>query len=235
MSTARAYEGGELDLFLAARHWKSYWSRMIRPHVGNIVLEVGAGFGANTPYLYGEGRQRWLCLEPDATLTAQIPERLKKYPWSPRIETRVGTLQDISAGEMFDTLLYIDVLEHIEDDHAELRAALSRLALGGKIIVLSPAHPGLFTEFDRAIGHFRRYTKASLRACTPTGARLVELYYLDAVGLLASTANRLLLHQSMPTISQIQFWDRWLVINSIWLDPLLGFQLGKTVIGIWTK
>jgi SAM-dependent methyltransferase len=234
MSTARAYEGGELDLFLAARHWKSYWSRKVRPHIGESVLEVGAGFGANTPYLFGDARQRWLCLEPDAALTTQIPERLKAYPWSAMIETRVGTLQDIPAGEMFDTLLYIDVLEHIEDDRGEMRAALERLTPGGKIIVLSPAHPGLFTAFDRAIGHFRRYTKTSLRACTPPGARLVELYYLDAVGLLASMANRLLLHQSMPTASQIQFWDRWLVTNSLWLDPLLGFQLGKTVIGVWT-
>jgi SAM-dependent methyltransferase len=235
MSTERPYEGGELDIFFAARHWKSYWSRKIAPHIGQTVLEVGAGFGANTPYLFGASRRRWVCLEPDAALTAQIPDRLKEYSWSPVVETRVGTLPDIPARETFDTLLYIDVLEHIEDDHGELRAALARLVPGGKIIVLSPAHPWLFTEFDRAIGHFRRYTKASLRACTPPGARIVELYYLDAVGLLASSANRLLLHQSMPTASQIQFWDRWLVTNSLWFDPLLGFQLGKTVIGVWSK
>jgi len=234
MTSERAYEGGELDLFLAARNWKSYWSGRIRPQVGASVLEVGAGFGANTPYLFGASSRRWVCLEPDAALAAQIPVRLKDHPWAAAVETRVGTLQDIPVGEVFDTLLYIDVLEHIEDDRGEMRAALERLAPGGKIIVLSPAHPGLFTAFDRAIGHFRRYTKASLRACTPPGARLVELYYLDAVGLLASVANRLLLHQSMPTASQIQFWDRWLVTNSLWLDPLLGFQLGKTVIGVWT-
>jgi SAM-dependent methyltransferase len=235
MTTARTYEGGELDLFLAARHWKSYWSRKIRPHVGESVLEVGAGFGANTPYLFGPSRRRWVCLEPDAALAAQIPARLKDYPWAAVIETRVGTLQDIPPHEMFDTLLYIDVLEHIEQDRTELGAAWAHLAPGGKIIVLSPAHPRLFTEFDRAIGHFRRYTKTSLRACTPPGARLMELYYLDAVGLLASTANLLLLHQSLPTPGQIRFWDRWLVTNSRWLDPLLGFQLGKTVVGVWTK
>ncbi len=234
MTTERAYEGGELDLFLAARNWKSYWSRKIRPHIGQSVLEVGAGFGANTPYLYGESRRRWVCLEPDAVLNARIPEHLKEYPWAKTIETRVGTLQDLPTEEKFDTLLYIDVLEHIEDDRAELRAALAHLASGGRIIVLSPAHPWLFTPFDRALGHFRRYTKESLRACTPIGARRVELYYLDAVGLLASGANRLLLQQSIPSAGQIAFWDRCLVTNSLWLDPLLGFQVGKTVIGVWT-
>jgi SAM-dependent methyltransferase len=235
MTTERAYEGGELDLFLAARRWKAHWSSKVRPHIGETVLEVGAGFGANTPYLFGATRARWVCLDPDAALAAQIPERLKDFPWAKTVETRVGTLRGIAAEEKFDTLLYIDVLEHIEDDRGEMRAALERLSPGGKIIVLSPAHPWLFTEFDRAIGHFRRYTKASLRACAPPGARLVELYYLDVVGLLASAANRLLLHQSLPTAAQIQFWDRWLVTNSRWLDPLLGHRLGKTVVGVWRK
>ncbi|HEX4141862.1 MAG TPA: class I SAM-dependent methyltransferase [Candidatus Methylacidiphilales bacterium] len=235
MTTERAYEGSELDLFLAARNWKSYWSRKIRPHIGQTVLEVGAGFGSNTPYLHGEAHARWVCLEPDAALVARIPERLREYSWASGIETRIGTLQDIPEAEKFDTLLYIDVLEHIEDDRAEMERALAHLAPGGRIVVLSPAHPWLFTPFDRAIGHFRRYTKATLRDCTPAGARLLELYYLDAAGLLASSANRLLLQQSMPTPAQIGLWDRWLVTNSLWLDPLLGFQLGKTVIGVWTK
>jgi SAM-dependent methyltransferase len=234
MSTERAYEGDELDLFLAARNWKSYWSRKIRPHIGQSVVEVGAGFGSNTPYLHGASHRRWLCLEPDAALTARIPQRLAEFPWAREIETRVGTLQDIPVEEKFDTLLYIDVLEHIEDDHAELRNALAHLAPGGKIVVLSPAHQWLYTPFDRAIGHFRRYTKSTLRACTPPGARFVELYYLDVAGLLASSANRLFLKQSMPTPAQIALWDRWLVSNSLWLDPLLGYRLGKTVIGVWT-
>jgi len=235
MTTERAYEGAELDLFLAARNWKAYWSRKIRPHIGASVLEVGAGFGSNTPYLHGESHTRWVCLEPDAALVARIPDHLREYPWAGTIETRVGTLQDIPEAETFDTLLYIDVLEHIDDDHAEMKRALAHLAPGGRIVVLSPAHQWLFTPFDRAIGHFRRYSKSTLRACTPPGARLLELYYLDAVGMLASCANRMLLQQSMPTAAQIGVWDRWLVTNSLWLDPLLGFRLGKTVVGVWTK
>jgi SAM-dependent methyltransferase len=235
MTTGRAYEGGELDLFLAARRWKTYWSGKVRPHLGEAVLEVGAGFGANTPFLFGPAQKRWLCLEPDAHLAGQIPDRLKDQPWAGRIETRVGTLADLPPEGAFDTLLYIDVLEHIEDDRAELRAALLRLKPGGRIIVLAPAHPGLYTAFDREIGHYRRYTRSSLRACTPPGSRLLELYYLDSVGLLASAANRLLLHQSLPTPRQIQFWDRLLVPASRLLDPLLAFQLGKTVIGVWAK
>jgi SAM-dependent methyltransferase len=235
MTTGRSYEGAELDLFQAARQWKTYWSGKIAPHLGQSVLEVGAGFATNTPLLFGSSRKRWLCLEPDPALVARIAGRLQEYPWAATVETMVGTLNDLSAGETFDTLLYIDVLEHIEDDRGEMQAAFSRLKPGGKIVVLSPAHPWLFTDFDRAIGHYRRYTKSSLRDCTPPGARLVELYYLDSVGLLASATNRFFLHQSMPTARQIDFWDRWLVTNSRWMDPILNFQLGKTVIAVWKK
>jgi len=235
MNTDRPYEGGELQLFANARGWKTYWSGKIRPHLGKAVLEVGAGLGANTGFLLGPHQESWLCLEPDASLTARIPATLADQTWRGIVKTFTGTLRDLPPGGVFDTILYIDVLEHIEDDHGEMRAALARLKPCGKIVVLSPAQPGLYTEFDRAIGHFRRYTRKTLRACTPPGATLIELYALDSFGLMASVANKLLLHQSMPTSGQIAFWDRWLVSISRWTDPLIGFSLGKSLVGVWQK
>ena len=235
MSTQRDYEGEELDLFEAARRWKGYWSSRILPHIGQEVLEVGAGFGVNTPYLFGAGRKRWMCLEPDPKLVARIPDQLRNYPWFPLVETKLGTLTDLPVGLTFDTLLYIDVLEHIEDDHREMKAAFARLKPKGNVIVLSPAHQSLYTEFDRSIGHYRRYSKSTLLACTPPGSRLVDIFYLDSLGLLASMANRLALRQSMPSSKQIDFWDRYLVSNSRWVDPILGYNLGKTVVSIWSR
>jgi SAM-dependent methyltransferase len=235
MSADRSYAGKELELFAQARHWKSYWSGKIRPHLGKSVLEVGAGLGANTPFLVGPEQGRWLCLEPDAALTAQIPATLADLPGRGIVQTRTGTLRDLPANETFDTILYIDVLEHIEDDHNEMRLALTHLLPKGKIIVLSPAHPWLFNEFDRALGHYRRYTRRSLRACTPDGATLLEIYALDSCGLMASVANKLFLHQSLPSPKQIAFWDRCLVSLSRWTDPLIGFSLGKSLIGVWQR
>jgi len=233
MSNGRPYEGGELELFAAARNWKSYWSGKIRPHLGKAVLEVGAGLGANTNYLLGPGQESWLCLEPDASLTAQIPATLATQPRRNIVTTVTGTLRDLPATPSFDTILYIDVLEHIEGDREEMAAARQRIRPGGKIVVLSPAHPQLFTEFDRAIGHFRRYTRKTLRNCSPPGATLLELYALDSVGLMASVANKLFLHQSLPTLKQVEFWDRRLVPVSRWIDPLINFSLGKSLIAVW--
>jgi SAM-dependent methyltransferase len=235
MSEHRPYEGEELELFAQARNWKKYWSGKIRRHLGKSVLEVGAGLGTNTPYLLGPEQERWLGLEPDGNLTAQIPAMLAGHPLLDRVQTRTGLLRNLPAEELFDTILYIDVLEHVEDDHGEMRLALAHLAPKGKIIVLSPAHPSLFSEFDRALGHYRRYTRASLRACTPAGAKLVELYALDSFGLMATLANRILLHQSMPHPNQIAFWDRCLVPISRWTDPVIAFSLGKSLIAVWEK
>jgi len=235
MKENRAYEGNELELFAQARNWKSYWSDKIRPHVGASVLEVGAGLGANTPYLLGSKQESWLCLEPDAELAAQIPETVADLSRREIVRCHAGFLRDLPASETFDTILYIDVLEHIEDDHGEMRTALAHLAPKGRIIVLSPAYPGLYTEFDRSIGHYRRYTRSTLRACTPPGAKLIELYALDSFGLMASVANKMLLHQSMPSAKQIAFWDSCLIPVSRWTDPLIGFSLGKSLIAVWQK
>jgi SAM-dependent methyltransferase len=235
MSESRPYEGKELELFAAARNWKAYWSQKISPHLGPAVLEVGAGLGVNTPYLLRSDQTSWLCLEPDADLASQIPTTLADHPVRGIVKTNVGTLRTLPSDQGFDTILYIDVLEHIEDDHAEMRAASSHLKPRGKIVVLSPAQPWLFTPFDHAIGHFRRYTRQTLRACTPAGTELLEMYALDSCGLMASVANKFLLHQSMPSVRQIAFWDRVLVPASRMIDPLIGFSLGKSLVAVWQK
>lgn len=223
------YVGSELDLFRAAAHWKTYVATQLLPWVSGRVLDVGAGIGANLAYLMHPGVTNWLALEPDPALAARIPAA------DPRVEPRCGTLADIPVAQRCDTVLYIDVLEHIEDDRAELAAAAAHLNPSGRLIVLSPAHPFLFSPFDAAIGHFRRYTRRSLAALDPPGCRLRRLRLLDSVGLLASLANRLLLRSAMPTPAQIALWDGAMVPLSRWLDPVFGYRLGKSVIAVWER
>jgi SAM-dependent methyltransferase len=224
-----AYAGAELRIFEKAVRWKRYFARHMAPYIRGEVLEAGAGIGANLKIFAPFEFQRWTCLEPDRTLLEQLSNSL---PDRIRFEPIAGTLEDL-PGRRFDTILYLDVLEHIEDDRAEMRRAAAHLKAGGCVIVLAPAHPGLFTPFDAAIGHFRRYTKTSLLAAAPPELRLEKLIYLDSVGLAASLANRLFLKRAMPSHAQIQTWDRMMVPVSRVLDPLLGYRVGKSVLGIW--
>jgi ubiquinone/menaquinone biosynthesis C-methylase UbiE len=229
----QAYIGAELPIFAKAVHWKRYVARLLRPYLKGNVLEVGAGLGANTTVFCGSETSRWLCLEPDASLAALLHNR---FPSTPPLEVRCGTTADLRPeAETYDAVLYCDVLEHIQDDRAELERAARLLRPGGALIVVAPAHMILFSDFDAAIGHFRRYTKSTLAAIAPPGASLRTLRYLDAAGLVASAGNRLFLRQSRPTVRQVLFWDRCLVPVSRMLDPMLLYSLGKSLLAVWTK
>jgi SAM-dependent methyltransferase len=233
--SAYHYIGSELELFSAATVWKSYFRRQIEPFLGAEVLEVGAGLGGTTRLLCRPRQESWTCLEPDGELARSLSQAVERgeLPGCCRVE--VGTLSDVSPGSLFDSLLYIDVLEHIENDRDELERAAAHLKPGGFLVVLGPAHPWLFSPFDRAIGHYRRYTRPSLRALTPPGVVLVRSAYLDSVGVLASLGNRLFLGHSMPKPGQIAFWDKVLVRCSRLIDPLLYYSLGKSVLCIWRR
>jgi SAM-dependent methyltransferase len=229
------YIGDELDLFSAAKNWKSYVRRQLQPYLGREVLEVGAGFGGTTKFLCHGDFDRWISLEPDADLAERLAANIRNGSLPAGCEVQVGTLEGREDYNQFDTLLYIDVLEHIEDDKGELARAILHLRPGGRLVVLSPAHQWLFSEFDRAIGHFRRYTRRSLKLISPPGSKMERLIYLDAVGLLASLANRVLLKSSMPTPRQIAFWDGVMVPLSRLFDTISLHRVGKSVLAVWQK
>lgn len=229
------YEGSELALFAQANHWKRYYSRVLQPFIGRSVLEVGAGIGGTTQVLCAGEHRRWVCLEPDATLADELHERILGGKLPAYCERRVGTLRDLAGSDRFDTVLYIDVLEHIERDRDELERATEHLQPGGHLVILAPAHQWLFSPFDAAVGHFRRYNLRSLQELRPPGTRAVLARYLDSVGLLASLANRLILRNAMPTAGQIRTWDGYMVPCSRVLDPMFRYRLGKTVVLVWRR
>ena len=88
------------------------------------------------------------CLEPDEALASQLRTAVRGQA---RRHVSVGTISSV-AGQLFDAVLYIDVLEHIEDDKSELACAIRLIRPGGRLIVLAPAHQALYSPFDKAIG-----------------------------------------------------------------------------------
>jgi len=229
------YVGAELDLFAEVHNWKTYWSRSIRRFIGGDVLEVGAGIGANTRYLDSGVAGQWVALEPDAELAARLANNLEQYTRQPAYESAIGAIGKLPPSRKFDTIVYIDVLEHIEKDREELKNAASLLRPGGRIVVLAPAHQWLFTPFDAAIGHFRRYNRAMMRNIGPPELLLERTVYLDSAGLVLSMANLLLLRQSMPTKRQLAIWDRWVIPVSRVLDQCFFHALGKSIVGVWRR
>jgi 2-polyprenyl-3-methyl-5-hydroxy-6-metoxy-1,4-benzoquinol methylase len=149
------YVGPELELFAAATVWKSYLRSRLESYIRGRVLEVGAGLGGSTVALCNAAVTDWICLEPDVSLAALLSTKIDNGELPRKCSVTVGTLQTyLKAG--FDTVIYMDVLEHIPDHAEELARAANSVGRGGHVIVLAPAHQWLYTPFDEAVGHYRR-------------------------------------------------------------------------------
>lgn len=235
MSTDQAYIGQELTIFAHATNWKRYYTSIIKPFFGKHVVEVGAGLGSTTAVMCDGTQAEWVCLEPDPLLRVEIDKLIAAGNLPNCCRTQGGFVADIPPGTPVDTFIYIDVLEHIEHDKMELETAAARLAPGGRLIVLSPAFQFLFSPFDKSIGHYRRYDRKMFHAITPPSCRLEKLLYLDSIGMGTSLLNRFLLSQSMPTVRQIKFWDRYFIPVARWTDWLIRYSFGRSLLGIWVK
>ena len=227
------YVGNELELFQHANTWKSYYGRFLRPFIKGRVLEVGAGIGATTAHLCTGSETSWLCLEPDPHLFKSLEDKIASGALPPICSGIKGVTSDLPAGSSFDAILYIDVIEHIEHDREELARAAKLLAPGGHLIVLVPANQSLYSPFDKAIGHYRRYNKPRLLSAAPSTLQLEKIRYMDAVGLMASFMNKYFLKKPYPSLGEVKFWDTAMVPISKLIDPVIGFSAGKALIGIW--
>ena len=228
------YVGTELELFAEAKNWKNYIRVLLDKYIKGDVLEVGAGMGSNTCLLCRSQYNNWLCLEPDNELF-QVLEKTIDLNCIANCYAYNGIIDLLKDDQFFDSILYIDVLEHIRHDKEEVIKASQHLKANGNLIILGPAHQWLFTPFDTAIGHFRRYNKQMLKAILPNDIEVVKVAYLDCFGLLASLGNKLILSQSRPTLKQIKVWNNFMVPISRRLDSCLGYRLGKSILLVGRK
>lgn len=232
------YTGDELEIFRHATNWKKYYrSKVVNHFLPGTVLEVGAGIGEMTKCLRPLcENQEWIALDPDKANTDVIEKLVLEGELDKNVKTFNGFLDDLKKPKgSFSNLLFIDSLEHIKDDSKTLKKASSLLSDGGILIIIAPAHNFLFNEFDHKIGHFRRYSKKTLRNILPEDIREISNSYIDSAGFFLSLANKFILRSSEPSLNQILFWDRIIVPISIVLDKFLNYQFGKNLVFIGYK
>jgi SAM-dependent methyltransferase len=176
--------GHSLAILASVKNYNRWLFNSFRRYVGQEVLEVGAGIGNITQFLLD--RRRVVCLEPFEPFADYLKQRLAAFP-SAQVLTR--TIQDCPADDLpsgqFDTVLCLNVLEHIEDDDGALVRMRRMLRPGGRAIVLAPAMPRLFGQLDREMGHVRRYTRGSLKkAFMQAGLSVQTGRYMNLAGVL---------------------------------------------------
>ena len=228
------YKGNELELFSKALNWKHYFKNLIDPYISGNVLEVGSGICGTTRLFVDKKISSWTCLEPDKKLKLICKNNIEEFPKNFSVSD-FDSMMSIPKNVFYDTILYIDVLEHIKDDKNEMNLAANHLSPGGKIIILSPAHQYLFSPFDKSIGHYRRYSKKSISYLIPPNFQQKSLLYIDSMGFFLSLINKIILRKKIPSSFQINFWSKYFIPISILLDKRIKFSFGKTVIAIWEK
>lgn len=149
------------------------------------VAEVGAGIGTFTQRIVDAGADSVLAVEPDPTCQVRLRER---FQGDPRVQLAAETLPEspslaARAGSL-DLVVSQNVLEHIADDAAAMRAMAAALRPGGHLVALVPAGPRLFGALDRAYGHHRRYTRASLRRLAEqAGLEVTDVQAFNLLGV----------------------------------------------------
>jgi SAM-dependent methyltransferase len=223
-ATGRSEEGGA-----DKPRYRRYQYDLIAPHCGRSLLEVGAGLGEFAAQFTGLDRLVVTDVDPDAV---QVLEQ--RFAERPEVEVR-GL--DLASGDRLErpveTAVAINVLEHFEDD-AGLLALLARSVVpGGTIVLWVPAFQSLYGEFDRSVGHFRRYTPATLRDAAVRAGLAVELVRpVNLLGGLAWWAAVRMGRAMAPQGGAVGVYDRVLVPATRVLDRLVPIPFGQSVLGV---
>ena len=202
-----------LDAFSVTSHFNLWMADTIRPFVGQRVLEIGAGMGNLTRYL-SRRRQRYVATDLDAEHLVRLRNRLRHRP---KLETAMLDLsrtQDfLPFANAMDTVICLNVLEHLEDDLACLGNIHSALSPGGRAIILVPEGQNLFGQMDVVLGHFRRYSREQLRARMQEAGFSVEtILNFNRVSRPAWFVSSRLLRRSRLGRFQLKLFDKmvWL-------------------------
>jgi ubiquinone/menaquinone biosynthesis C-methylase UbiE len=229
-SAADAELAETLDNLDGAGNYAGWIYELIEPHLGAEVLEIGAGHGTFTEMLAGKATR---------IVASDISERCvsklrTRFPGAGPVEVFLGSVDSAAAHGPFDTVVMINVLEHIEDDDGALRELRDRvLRPGGQVVLWVPAFSLLYSDFDRKIGHHRRYTKPGLRAqLTRAGFEVTDIRYVNPVGAMAWLVLARLLRRTPTNGTPVKVFDRYFVpvlkrLEQRWQPPF-----GQSVLAV---
>ncbi len=216
-----------------AKNYFAWQASLIKPHLGQRVVEVGCGAGNFTNFLLD--RELVIALDPDAEALAAHRER---FGARPNLRLIRGGAADVRALDRFspDSAVYLNVLEHVADDAEAIRAMASILPRGATIVLWVPALPALYGPIDRNLGHYRRYRKADLYALARAASlTIVRLHYANLAGALGWWVNARVFKLQEQSPAQIRFFDRYIVPPMAVLERIAAPPLGQSLFAVLEK
>lgn len=233
-SQAFTYSGEELDALAEARNYYGWIVRRFAPYLGRRIVEVGAGIGTFAEHLRAAAPDARLTLvEPAAN---NWPHLSARFAGRPHVTTRRGYLADAGEPGSADTVVAVNVMEHVRDDDAFLADAHRLLAPGGHALLFVPALPAIYGSLDEAFEHYRRYTRGELTGrLRAAGFTPVSVAYTNLPGVLAWWMSGRVLRRRTVSARDAKLYDRWMIpwisrLERVWTPPL-----GQSLIAIARK
>jgi SAM-dependent methyltransferase len=225
-----------LEIVSEAPRYNAWMYETIAPWIGRRVLEVGSGIGNMSEQLLRGNPEHLVLTDIDPWYQAQVRSR-----FGSRTEVRVEGLElpDPSVAARFgkdrlDTIVALNVVEHIEHDVEAVRSMAAALTPGGRVVILVPAMQVLYGEMDRELGHFRRYSKRSLvRVLTLAGLDVERLMWFSRFSTLGWWFNGRVRRQRFIPVRQIRLLDA--IVPVLRMERYLPLPFGLSLIAVGTR
>ena len=229
ISDQEADEGFNLEVASgAAKNYLQWVADLCAPHLGASVLEVGAGRGSVTQHLL-EGRH---VVATDLS-ESSVEAMRGRFVDSPNVEVLQADLRTWDPGRTFDSLLMVNVLEHIRDDVGALTSLRRFVRPGGSIVVYVPAMNGLYGKWDLHVRHLRRYSKWRLReVMRQASLDPVELRYANMFAMPAWAMFSMLMRFDADGRNSLSIWDRTFVPATRMLESRVRVPFGLNLLGV---
>lgn len=219
-----------------ANNYAGWIVDVFKPFIGSRLLEIGIGYDNYRPLLPPVETHWAVDIDPSAIQKAEKE--------NPKGNYLCGNISDPAIvgqlhNQLFDTILCINVLEHIEEESDFLSNMMKIMQPNGHLLLFVPAFPGLYCELDRLAGHHRRYTIQSMRhALTDKNGEIIKLHYFNPIGALGWWINTFFSHSNLDSQSintQVKLFDRYIVPISKVLDKLTKHWVGQSLVCIVKK
>jgi SAM-dependent methyltransferase len=230
-----AYILADLEMMAQARNYFAWQRRLIAPHLGRRVLDVGCGVGNLTGRLLD--REAVIAVDKDPECIARLTRRHGHR------SSLVAVVADATAPEFAalarfgaDSCLCANVLEHIWDHRKALGAMVEAIAPRGTVVLLVPAFQALYGPIDANVGHYRRYSRRALvDLAESAGLRIEAVRCVNLPGLIGWWLNARVFRKQAQSERQIAFFDRYLVPAVSLIENLVPPPLGQSLLLVARK
>lgn len=238
--TEISYEGTDLESMAFALKYHRWILELFAPYLGSRLVEVGAGTGSFSELILERRPEALTLVEPSREMYAILEERTRAWATGADVVARNSVFpavaEEVGQGRRPDSIIYVNVLEHVPDDEAELRAVHRALPGGGRVFIFVPAFQWLYGGFDRRVAHVRRYARPELEAkCRAAGFKVLKSIYFDFAGIVPWWVKYRLLRSDSMEPGLVKLYDRCVVPFIKFAERIVPPPAGKNILLVAEK